>query len=220
MSNSNDGDAMEVDATPPPEAEAQPKPTEETLEEDEEEEKVSDLVELLESTEDDTLSAEAQIPILSSILTEPEKRYGPKATSVKERSIYALARSYCASERYDDVVDLLTGDVCRGFFDNVTKAKCAKVVRAVLDVVCSLAPEQLDMVSSASSFTNGIPVPTSLRPARGNVILPCPFPCCSKRKFVAILSRGVRQKKELFSGSVWRQSLPPSFTNRISTVRH
>jgi len=144
MSNSNKAEAMEVDATSPAETEAPPKTSEEESDE-EEEEKVSDLVELLESTDDENLSAEAKIPILSSILTEPEKRFGPKATSVKERSIYALARSYCASARYDDVVDLLTGDVCRDFFDNVTKAKCAKVVRAVLDVVCSLAPEQLDM---------------------------------------------------------------------------
>lgn len=43
------------------------------------------------------------------------------------------------------MVSLLTGDTCRGFFDNATKAKCAKVVRAVLDIVCSLAPDQLEM---------------------------------------------------------------------------
>ena len=38
----------------------------------------------------------------------------------------------------------------------MTKAKCAKVVRAVLDIVCALAPEQLDEATRrAVAFCRG-----------------------------------------------------------------
>ena len=114
---------------------------------DEDEEQISDLLDLLDQSEETTLASSDRIPLLSSILTESQNRYGPKASGVKERAIYGLARAYCGSAQYDEVVSLLTGDTCRGFFDNATKAKCAKVVRAVLDIVCSLAPDQLEMVS-------------------------------------------------------------------------
>ena len=154
-------EAMDVD--PPADTTGEAPPT--AAEEDEDEEQITDLLDLLSQSEDDALPPTAKIPLLTSILTESgppdvdgdgdgdgggEPRYGPKASSVKERAIYGLARSYCGTGRYDEVVTLLTGDVCRGFFDHATKAKCAKVVRAVLDVVCGLAPEQLDMVSSCS----------------------------------------------------------------------
>lgn len=112
---------------------------------DEDEEQISDLLDLLDQSEETTLASSDRIPLLSSILTESQNRYGPKASGVKERAIYGLARAYCGSAQYDEVVSLLTGDTCRGFFDNATKAKCAKVVRAVLDIVCSLAPDQLEM---------------------------------------------------------------------------
>lgn len=132
MTNS-DGDAMEIDTTTT-------KVETESAEVDEEE-ACSDLVDLLESAEADS----SPIPILSSILTEPQKRYGPTATSIKERAIYALARAYCAAGKYDEVVNFLTGSTCSAFFENVTKAKCAKVVRGVLDAVCAYSPNELDM---------------------------------------------------------------------------
>ena len=47
--------------------------------------------------------------------------------------------------QFGEVMNLLTGDICRPFFENVTKAKCAKVVRAVLDIICALAPNELSM---------------------------------------------------------------------------
>lgn len=135
--------AMEVEATTPPASEPSvpTPPVEPMVEEDEE--PVTDLVELLESAED--LEAAEQISVLSSILLETEGRYGPKATSVKERAVYAVTRAYCAAGKHVEVVNLLTGDVCTGFFENVTKAKCAKVVRAVLDIVCAVAPKELEM---------------------------------------------------------------------------
>ena len=141
-------EAMEVDPPAPPKA-GESAPPAATPQQDSEEEDVSDLVELLESADEDAgLAPEARIPVLASVLADPAGRTGPKATSVKERAVYGLARAYCGAGRDKDVVGLLTGDVCRPFFDNVTKAKCAKVVRAVLDIVCALAPEQLEMVSA------------------------------------------------------------------------
>jgi 26S proteasome regulatory subunit N6 len=140
-------EAMEVDPPAPPKA-GESAPPAATPQQDSEEEDVSDLVELLESADEDAgLAPEARIPVLASILADPAGRTGPKATSVKERAVYGLARAYCGAGRDKDVVGLLTGDVCRPFFDSVTKAKCAKVVRAVLDIVCALAPEQLEMQS-------------------------------------------------------------------------
>ena len=128
------GDKMEVE---PVVTSADPKP-------DEEEEDCTDLSELLDSI-NEKQSASDKIPGLTALLNEPTNRYGPKASALKERAVYALARAYCEDNRHDEVVTLLTGDTCAPFFTNVTKAKTAKVVRAVLDAVCALAPEQLDM---------------------------------------------------------------------------
>eukprot|EP01083_Nonionella_stella_P012152 34495_1 len=137
----SEGEAMEVEPTP----------TTETVEQAPaaiagDEEDIDDLVELLNSVEDESNSDhDAKVAILSSILTEERNRFGPKASSIKERSIYALARAFCNSNQYQEVVNLLTGTTCAPFFTNATKAKCAKVVRAVLEIICTLAPSQLDM---------------------------------------------------------------------------
>ena len=129
------GEVMEVEATVPATA----------INLDDEED-IADLAELLTNVEDDDMSStESKIEILVSIVDEPRNRFGPKASSIKERAIYALARNYCDSSQYQEVVNLLTGTTCAAFFTTVTKAKCAKVVRAVLDIICSLAPNELDM---------------------------------------------------------------------------
>merc|ERR1719491_1020893 len=105
------------------------------------------------------MAASAKIDVLSSILIEPQSRYGSKATSLKERCIYSLARTLCISSTSaaapapttdtdkpkddtdeDAVASLLTGPTCQPFLQNVTKAKCAKVVRAVLDIICDHTP--------------------------------------------------------------------------------
>lgn len=111
-------------------------------EEVEDEEDCGDLAELLERAESST---EDPTELLEQILTEPQDRYGPKACVVKERAVYALARAHCAADRHDEVVGLLTGSTCSGFFANATKAKCAKVVRGVLDAVCESSPDELEM---------------------------------------------------------------------------
>lgn len=109
-------------------------------------EDVVDLMDLFASYEEEaTKDSSAKIQILTSILSEPQERYGPKAVSLKERSIYALVRTYCTVSQVGEVMNLLTGDICRPFFEHVTKAKCAKVVRAVLDIICALAPDELSM---------------------------------------------------------------------------
>jgi len=133
-----------------------------------EEEDISDLLALFQSTEDDDdangtddndygatnkpkMEASAKVDVLSSILTEPQSRYGSKATSLKERCIYSLARTHCKLSTRDSgedkdnnnesaVASLLTGPTCQPFLQNVTKAKCAKVVRAVLDIICDHTP--------------------------------------------------------------------------------
>lgn len=142
-----EGESMDVDSAvpsggdtpmPPPKA-AEP------IQPEEEEEDCSDLSDLLESINDASMTPSAKIPVLTSVLNDPAERFGPKASAIKERAVYALARAYCEDNRHDEVVTLLTGAACAPFFANITKAKCAKVVRAVLDAVCALAPDKLDM---------------------------------------------------------------------------
>ena len=53
--------------------------------------------------------------------------------------------------QYDDVLPFLTTN-CSTFFDNVTKAKTAKAVRRVLDIVEEEAPEEVSGVSTPRSF--------------------------------------------------------------------
>ncbi|KAL9179895.1 hypothetical protein ACHAXT_007865 [Thalassiosira profunda] len=138
---SSSSEPMAVDPAPAAPAEA---PAEAPVAMETEEEDCSDLAALLDSV-DEAKTAAGKIPILTSVLNEPSNRYGPTATALKERAVYALARAYCEDNKHDEVVTLLTGETCAPFFNNITKAKTAKVVRAVLDAVCALAPEQLDM---------------------------------------------------------------------------
>lgn len=116
--------------------------------EEDEEEQCFDLVELMDEAKQ--AGTEEKVPLLFSILLEDKNRYGPRASSIKEEAVYELARSYCAAAKYSDIVSMLTGKACTSFFDHITKAKCAKVVRGVLDLVCTLAPEEYDMVSVSS----------------------------------------------------------------------
>jgi 26S proteasome regulatory subunit N6 len=141
MAAAGEGEKMEVEPV---------LPTATAQDNDEDEEDCSDLADLLESVDDAASasgekSASDKIAALTSILSEPLGRYGPSACAIKERAVYALARAYCVDDRHGEVVTLLTGTTCAPFFANVTKAKTAKVVRAVLDAVCALAPSELEM---------------------------------------------------------------------------
>lgn len=131
-------EAMEIEETTPTEEKQY-----DLEDEDDDEALCSDLIDLMDSTS--TLSPSETIKTLSAILSDPKKRFGPTASSLKERAIYDLTKAYCSIGEYDTIVNLLTGPTCADFINAMTKAKCAKIVRAVLDVVCTLAPDQLDM---------------------------------------------------------------------------
>ena len=103
--------------------------------EDEDDEDVEDLLDMM-----DNAKVSNAVALLTQVMESP--KIGPKATQIKERAVYELTRAYCGSKEYAAIVQFLESST---FFQNVTKAKCAKVVRQVLDIVCSLAPEEYKM---------------------------------------------------------------------------
>lgn len=103
--------------------------------EDADEEDVEDLLDWI-----DNAKVGNTIQLLQQVM-ESEKS-GPKATQLKERAVYDLTRAYCGNKDYAAIVTFLEKSP---FFRTVTKAKCAKVVRQVLDIVVSLAPQAYDM---------------------------------------------------------------------------
>jgi 26S proteasome regulatory subunit N6 len=129
---------MAIDETPAaPEA---------TYENGEEEEDISPLTQLVESAMQLAVGA-SQIPLLFQVIQDTVLT-GSKALSLKERAVYDLTRAYCASAQYDAVVDFLTGASGQSFFGQITKAKTAKVVRQVLDIVCTAAAEEVTVQES------------------------------------------------------------------------
>ncbi|KAL3942153.1 MAG: hypothetical protein SGBAC_003615 [Bacillariaceae sp.] len=103
--------------------------------EDEEDEDVEDLLDWMNDAKvGDT------VELLTKVMESPKS--GPKATQLKEKGVYELTRAYCAQKEYSAIVGFLETSA---FFRVVTKAKCAKVVRQVLDIVVSLAPTAYGM---------------------------------------------------------------------------
>eukprot|EP00522_Entomoneis_paludosa_P013175 CAMPEP_0172453876 /NCGR_PEP_ID=MMETSP1065-20121228/11030_1 /TAXON_ID=265537 /ORGANISM="Amphiprora paludosa, Strain CCMP125" /LENGTH=475 /DNA_ID=CAMNT_0013206113 /DNA_START=32 /DNA_END=1459 /DNA_ORIENTATION=+ len=137
------GEAMEVDEPVPAQGEA--------MDTSEEEEDIADLEAALEEASklSEAGSSEGASKVLSTMLQD-EQKTGPKAIQVKERAVYDLTRSYCASKQYTSVADFLTGATGKVFLSQITKAKTAKVVRQVLDIVCDAAPDQLAMQESVA----------------------------------------------------------------------
>jgi 26S proteasome regulatory subunit N6 len=133
----NDPVEMEVEHTPGTEVEEEAAKHNSNVIEDEEEEDVEDLLDLIDQAKDDPSNA---VDIILKLMDSPKD--GPKATQTKERAVYDLTRAYCREHRYSDIVVFLETS---SFFRKVTKAKCAKVVRQILDIVCSLAPEAYGM---------------------------------------------------------------------------
>lgn len=64
------------------------------------------------------------------------------ATKIKEKSIYRLARLYSEHRDFDNVMTLLKNSGL--FFSQIPKAKTAKIVRSILDIV-SKTPDSLDV---------------------------------------------------------------------------
>lgn len=128
-------------------ADAQPEamefePTEPTVagvDEDEDEEDISILLDLMDDAA--AKPSNEKVAILEQVLADTT-HLGHKAISLKERAIYDLTRALCDLKNYSAIVPLLQETT---FLSQITKAKTAKVVRAVLDITCSLAPTELDM---------------------------------------------------------------------------
>ena len=110
---------------------------------DEEEEDISELEKLVEDAMELEVGSK-QIPILLKVIQDTEK-LSAKALSLKERAVYDLTRAYCASQTYNEVVNFLTGEQGKQFLSQITKAKTAKVVRQVLDIVCTAATDQMQV---------------------------------------------------------------------------
>mmetsp|Transcript_13240 Transcript_13240/g.27786 ORF Transcript_13240/g.27786 Transcript_13240/m.27786 type:complete len:483 (+) Transcript_13240:347-1795(+) len=103
----------------------------------EDEEDIEDLLDLMDNAKVDSNDT---ISLLKEVTESPKK--GPKATQTKERAVYELTRAFCKQKSYSEVVAFLESSA---FFQTVNKAKCAKVVRQVLDIVCGLAPDEYGM---------------------------------------------------------------------------
>jgi len=114
---------------------------------EEEEEDVEGLEAMMDGVRDEPRD-EAKIPLLLNIIDNTEEQYsGPKATQLKERAVYDLTRAYCAIEQYEQVVAFLTSSE---FLKKLNKAKTAKVVRQVLDIVCTAAPTKYAVQESVA----------------------------------------------------------------------
>lgn len=70
------------------------------------------------------------------------ERSDEAATKIKEKSIYRLARIYSEQGMFDDVMTLLKNN--NAFFTQIPKAKTAKIVRSIIDIV-SKTPDSLDI---------------------------------------------------------------------------
>jgi 26S proteasome regulatory subunit N6 len=102
------------------------------MDDEEEEEDVSDLETAFEEAED--VAAIARIPLMLSIIQTMEKT-GPLATQIKERAVYAVVRAYCETGNSAAVTTFLRDN--EAFLSTISKAKTAKLVRQILDIVCA-----------------------------------------------------------------------------------
>lgn len=88
---------------------------------------------------------ESKIADYQTLLLNP--RYDEKAVKIKEQCIYRLARLYAEAKRFNDVMDLLKSN--NELFSIIPKAKTAKIVRSILNIVGSI-PDSLDVQISLS----------------------------------------------------------------------
>ena len=106
-------------------------------------------VELLAKDSESPLSSsdvDKILLLLQSVLEEDKNRFSVAASSLKEQALYNLAKLYCWTKDTEKIVGLLTGEIVSGkFLENVTKAKCARIIRQVLDMVCETVPEDFEV---------------------------------------------------------------------------
>lgn len=115
---------------------------------EEEEEDVTLLEDALKQADELPVGA-GQIPFFLKVI-ETSELTSLKASQLKERAVYDLTRAYCAAHQYDQVVEFITGTSGQAFLSTITKAKTAKVVRQLLDIVCTAAPEAHKMQESVA----------------------------------------------------------------------
>ncbi|GMH92128.1 hypothetical protein TrST_g6587 [Triparma strigata] len=117
------------------------------LDDGDQEDDSADLVESLEAGEDSSKNdVQTRMKILTEIVQEPD-RFSIYCTRAKESAVYALSRCLCEASQYSSILPFVT-ETCKTFFSNVTKAKTAKIVRQVLDIVSVEAPKELVMLEN------------------------------------------------------------------------
>jgi hypothetical protein len=125
-------DSMEIDAPPVP-------PTAE------QEDDSLFLAEMLEKAEDTCVADAERIATLTAIVTD-NTTFSVGAVRIKESACFQICRLFCSTSSYKSILPFLT-ETCTTLFDGITKAKVAKIVRQILDVVSSCAPEELEMLN-------------------------------------------------------------------------
>jgi 26S proteasome regulatory subunit N6 len=116
--------------------------------EDADDEDITGLEDRYEEIKNSTkASSEEKVKALQLLLDDDTYNTGPKAIQLKERIVYDLTRLLCQLEDTGGILTLVTD----GFLvTKLSKAKTAKVVRQVLDIVCSLsAPLLQEQVASS-----------------------------------------------------------------------
>lgn len=117
-------------------------------EDEEEEEDIEDLETALDEAQ--VATPQARIPLLQGIIRNMEKT-GPKATQLKERAVYDLVQAHCEIQEYGAVVTFLA-DHETTFLKTVSKAKTAKLVRQIMDIVSQSKASLLEQEKVARSI--------------------------------------------------------------------
>jgi 26S proteasome regulatory subunit N6 len=125
-------------------------PVNTTSQQPEEEDDSMDLQTLLAQAEDtsNSLSTQQRIDLFTSIFQDSDliskgeaPRFSVFCVRVKESSIYALIKLLISSNKFAEILPTIT-TAAKPFFDSITKAKMAKIVRQLLDTVTVSAPEE------------------------------------------------------------------------------
>lgn len=103
---------------------------------------VEEVDEFLNSFETLESSGDLESKVADYLTLLQNPRYDEKAVKVKEQCIYRLARLYTEGKRFSDVLDLLKSN--NEFFSIIPKAKTAKIVRSILNIVGTV-PDSLEI---------------------------------------------------------------------------
>ena len=122
-----------------------------------------------------------------------------------QESIYALTKLYAASARFDEVVALLSH--AGPFFAAIAKAKVAKIVRSLLDIVAGASTRALSfMREREKKNTRGLSLSLSRERTNDGGV-------CAAREY----RRRSRSDSREFGDSVQKKNRPPF--RYVSTLR-